>query len=397
MEMNQSVFDKKIERRNTGSMKWDVKEGELPMWVADMDFLTAPEVIEAIQKRASYGVFGYSIIPREWKLAYIDWWEKRHGFRMDEEWLIFCTGVVPAISSIVRKLTTVGENVLVCTPVYNIFFNSILNNGRRVLESPLKYDGEKYEIDFEDLERKLSDPQTTMMLLCNPHNPIGKIWNKETLKKIGELCERYHVIVVSDEIHCDLTKPGMDYIPFAAVSKKCRENSITCIAPTKAFNLAGLQTAAVSIPNPVLRHKVWRGLNTDEVAEPNAFAVEATIAAFTKGEEWLDELREYIFENKRYAIEVLKKELPQIKVISSDATYLLWIDCSGVLGNTEKMADYIRKTTGLYLSTGSQYGETGRDFLRMNIACPRSRLQDGLERFIRGVQGYERWILENIL
>ena len=382
-------FDTPVNRRNTNSLKWDVAENELPMWVADMDFPTAPEIQAAIQERAAHGVFGYSVIPDEWYQAYMDWWQRRHSFTIRKEWLIFCMGVVPAISSTVRELTTPAEKVLLQTPVYNIFFNSIINNGRQVLESSLRYSKDQYEIDFEDLEQKLSDPQTSLMILCNPHNPIGKIWNKETLEKIGELCWKHHVVVLSDEIHCDLTNPDMEYIPFASVSEKCRENSITCIAPTKTFNLAGLQTAAVVIPNAALRHKVWRALNTDEVAEPNAFAVDAAIAAFTEGGDWLDALRKYIFENKKRVAEFVKENIPQIRVGSSDATYLLWLDCSALSGSAAEAAQYIRNKTGLYLSEGSQYGSCGENFLRINIACPRSVLEDGLVRLQKGIASYE--------
>ena len=381
-------FDTPVDRRNTYSLKWDVKENELPMWVADMDFQTAPEVREAIQNRAAHGVFGYSIVPEEWYQAYIRWWENRHGFRMDAEWLIFCTGVVPAISSIVRKLTTPAEKVLVLTPVYNIFFNSILNNGRQVLESRLRYDGEAYSIDYEDLEAKLADPQTSMLIFCNPHNPVGKIWSAEELRKVGELCRKHHVVVVSDEIHCDLTEPGMGYVPFASVSEDCRNNSIICIAPTKAFNLAGMQTAAVCVPDPVLRHKVWRGLNTDEVAEPNAFAIQAAVAAFTRGGEWLDELRSYLHENKVWTAQYIQKEIPRLKVVASQATYLMWLDCSGLTDSSEELADVIRESTGLYLSEGGQYGGDGTHFMRLNVACPRSVLEDGLNRLKKGVEAY---------
>ena len=381
-------FDTPVDRRNTYSLKWDVKENELPMWVADMDFQTAPEVREAIQKRAAHGVFGYSIVPEEWYQAYIQWWERRHGFRMDAEWLIFCTGVVPAISSIVRKLTTPAEKVLVLTPVYNIFFNSILNNGRQVLESRLQYDGESYSIDYADLEAKLADPQTSMLIFCNPHNPVGKIWQAEELRKVGELCRKHHVVVVSDEIHCDLTEPGLGYVPFASVSEGCRDNSITCIAPTKAFNLAGMQTAAVCVPDPVLRHKVWRGLNTDEVAEPNAFAIQAAVAAFTRGGAWLDELRCYLHENKVWTTQYIQKEIPQLKVVASQATYLMWLDCSRLTDSSEELADVIRESTGLYLSEGGQYGGDGTHFLRLNVACPRSVLEDGLNRLKKGVEAY---------
>ena len=378
-------FDKLINRRGTNSLKWDVAENELPMWVADMDFETAPEVRAAIQARAAHGVFGYTIIPEEWYQAYSDWWKERHDFPLEKEWLIFCTGIVPAISSIVRKLTTPAEKVLVLTPTYNIFFNSILNNGRQVLESRLKYEEGTYRIDYEDLEQKLADPQTTMMIFCNPHNPIGKIWDRDTLERVGELCYKHHVIVVSDEIHCDLTDPGCSYIPFASVSEHCRENSITCMAPTKAFNLAGIQTAAVAVPNPVLRHKVWRGLNTDEVAEPNAFAIDAAVAAFTKGAEWLDELRAYIRDNKQLVVEYVNKQIPQIEVVPSQATYLLWLYCGDIAGFNEGAADFIREKTGLYLSGGAQYGAGGEDFLRMNIACPRAVLEDGLHRLKEGI------------
>lgn len=382
-------FDRPVDRRNTGSLKWDVQEGELPMWVADMDFQTAPAVREAVRARAEHGVFGYSIVPKEWYQAYISWWEDRHGFTMERDWLIFCTGVVPAISSMVRKLTTPAEKVLLMTPVYNIFFNSILNNGRQALECRLPYDGTEYRIDFEDLERKLADPQTTMMLLCNPHNPIGKIWDRETLARIGALCRKYHVVVISDEIHCDLTAPGRDYVPFASVSEDCRDNSVTCIAPTKAFNIAGLQTAAVCVPNPVLRHKVWRGLNTDEVAEPNAFAVDAAIAAFTRGGEWLDALRVYLEENKTLVKEFVKRELPRLHVVPSEATYLLWVKLGSGESSAEDVAEFIRGKTGLYLSAGNPFGGDGGSFLRLNAACPRTVLEDGLSRLKEGIEAWD--------
>lgn len=384
-------FDVPVNRLGTNSLKWDVKENELPMWVADMDFKTAPAVTAAIQKRVETGVFGYSIVPNEWRNAICGWWKAHHSLKIAPESLIFCTGVVPAISSIVRKMTTVGEKVLVQTPVYNIFFNSITNNGRHILENKLKYYGSEYAIDFEDLERKLSDSQTTLMLLCNPHNPIGKIWDQETLARIGELCWKHHVLVVSDEIHCDLTDPGREYVPFASVSEHCAQNSITCIAPTKTFNLAGLQTAAVMVPNETIRRKVERGLNTDEVAEPNAFAIDAAIAAFTQGEDWLNELRNYLFENKRTVQEFLKIELPQIKLVSSEATYLLWLDCSKISFYSNVFARYLREHTGLWLTAGINYGENGNCFLRMNIACPRARLLDGLQRLKQGVAAYGQW------
>lgn len=381
-------FDKMTERRNTGSLKWDVSESELPMWVADMDFETAPEIRAAIQERAAHGIFGYNIMTEDWYEAYTGWWSRRHHFSFEKDWLIFSTGVLPIISSTVRKLTTAGENVLVQTPVYNMFFNSIRNNGRNILESPLVYDGCEYSIDFEDLEKKLSNPQTTMMILCNPHNPVGKIWDRDMLAEIGELCAKHHVLVLSDEIHCDMTDPGYEYVPFASVSATCRDNSVTCIAPTKTFSIPGIQTAAAVIPNPVLRHKVNRALNTDEVAEPNSFAVCAAVAAFEKGEPWLEELRRYLADNKQLVRDFVGEHLPEIKVVPSHATYLLWLDCSGVTEDTTELVRFIRKQSGLFLTEGEEYGASGKKFIRLNSACPRARLREGLERLKNSVESY---------
>lgn len=383
-------FDRIVNRRGSDSMKWNVAEHELPMWVADMDFQAAPEILEALQTRLNHGVFGYAEIPEEWYDAYTGWWRRRHHFEIDREWLIFCTGVIPAISSCVRKLTTPNENVVLQTPVYNIFFNSIINNGCRVLESPLRYENGTYEMDLTDLEAKLADPQTTLMILCNPHNPIGKIWDRETLKEIGRLAKKHHVTVISDEIHCDLTEPQTEYIPFASVSEECREVSITCIAPTKAFNMAGLQTSAVVVPDPFLRHKVWRALNTDEVAEPNSFAAWAAAAAFSHGENWLDELREYISGNKKTAADFIRQNIPEIHLVPSQATYLLWIDISAVADDSTELSAFIREKTGLYVSDGASYGPSGKTFLRMNLACPASVCLDGLQRLQEGIRLYRQ-------
>jgi cystathionine beta-lyase len=378
-------FDSITDRSGTYALKWDVAENELPMWVADMDFRTAPEIISALTERAQHGVFGYTDIPDEWYEAYINWWENRHGIEYKKSQFIFSTGVIPIISSCVRKLTTPAENVLIMTPVYNIFYNCIRNNGRNVQEFPLDYENGTYSIDFDRLDKALSDPQTTLMLLCNPHNPIGRIWDRETLAKIGDLAYDNGVTVISDEIHCDLTDPGCEYVPFASVSEKCRDNCVVCISPTKSFNLAGLQTAAAAVPNARLRHKVWRALNTDEVAEPNAFAVQAAVAAFEQGGEWLDELRQYLYDNKQLVSRFITKEIPLIKLVPSDATYLLWLDCTSLGIKSRELAKHIRKSTGLYLSSGDIYGRR-ECFLRMNIACPRAMVRDGLERLLKAVR-----------
>ena len=374
-------FDRIIDRRGTGSLKWDIREGELPMWVADMDFATAPCVRRALENRVAHGVFGYSVIPDAWYEAYQGWWEKHHGLAFSREDLIFTTGVIPALSTAVRKFTTPAEKVVVQTPVYNIFFNSIVNNGRRVLENPLVYRDGMFDMDFEDLEAKLSDPLATMMILCNPHNPVGRIWSREHLARIGELCRKHHVLVFSDEIHCDLTAPGREYIPFASVNDVCRMNSITAVAPTKAFSIPGLQTAAVIVPEEGLRQRMDRALNTDEVAEPNAFAVDAAVAAFSgEGWEWLTALRGYIERNKQRAYAFLREELPEIYAVPQDATYLMWLDVSRLAEDSEELQRMIRRTTGLWLTAGSVYGAAGKSFLRLNVACPAAVLEDGLQR-----------------
>ena len=384
-------FDTITDRKNTGSLKWDIKEGELPMWVADMDFQTAPCVREAIEKRAASGVFGYQIIPDKWYEAYINWWRNRHGLEIKKEWLVFTTGVIPALSSAVRKLTNPAEKVVVMTPVYNIFFNSILNNGRVPLECPLLYrERAGYEIDFEALENALADPQTSLLLLCNPHNPVGRIWSKEELLRIGELCKANSVLVFSDEIHCDLTAPGLEYVPFASVSETCSQISITAVAPTKAFNLAGLQTAAFFSANSTLRWKLERAVNTDEVAEPNVFATEAAAVAFTKGGKWLDELREYLQKNKQRVTSYLAEHIPEIFAVSTDVTYLLWIDISRLLegvaeADSHDFVGFLRKETGLFVSDGTIYGRGGEKFLRLNVACPAALVEDGLDRLKKGV------------
>lgn len=378
-------FDEIIDRRGSNSSKWNVQENELPLSMADMDFKASPEIIEALSKRIRHGIFGYSDVSDEWKESIIHWWQTRHQFEIQKEWLMFCTGVIPAISSIVRKITTPAEKIVVLTPIYNIFFNSILNNGRVVLECPLVEKDGRYEIDFIDLESKLSDPQTTMMILCNPHNPIGKIWNREELEKIGELCEKHHVVVVSDEIHCDLTDPGKSYLPYASISKNCLNNSIVCVAPSKTFNLAGLQSAAIIVANEALRNKVNRAINTDEVAEPNAFAMSATIAAY-HSQYWLDELRNYIFENKKLVREYIAQHIPELKVLDSEATYLLWIDCREITNDSTELVNEIRKKTGLILSSGEIYRGDGFHYLRMNTAYPRKVMIDALNRLHHAIE-----------
>ena len=381
-------FDKLTDRSDTLSYKWDVKAGELPMWVADMDFEVPPPIKNAIIKRAEHGIFGYTMTPDDFFAAVSKYWKRRHGYEIPVGEMIYSNGVVAAISSIVRKLTTPAENVLIQAPVYNIFYNSIINNGRNVLSSDLVYDGTEYSIDFEDLERKLALPQTSLMILCNPHNPVGRIWSKEELAKIGALCNKYGVTVLSDEIHCDITAPGTNYVPFASVNEECRSISVTAVASSKTFNIAGLQSACVFAENPTIRHKVWRGINTDEVGEPNAFSMAANIAAFTDCDDWVNEMLEYVFENKRIACDFINSEIKGMRASFSNATYLLWIDISGVAEDSVDFCEKLRAKTGLYLSDGREYGDCGKSFVRMNLATQRERVIDGLKRLKLGAEEY---------
>ncbi len=387
-------FETVCDRRGTWSEKWDVAEGELPMWVADMDFRTAPEIIRAIEKRAAHGIYGYTCQPEEWADAYVNWWERRHGFRMERDWLVFTTGVIPAVSTAVRKLTTPAEKVALLTPIYNTFFNSILNNGRVPVEIPMACgaDGEgrpSYSVDWEALEAGLADPQTTLLIFCNPHNPTGKIWDAETLARVGALCRKHGVTVLSDEIHCDIADPGKGYVPFASVNEVNREISVTCLAPTKTFNLAGMHTAAVMAANPFLRHKMWRGLNTDEVGEGGTFAFTAAIAAFTEGEPWLEQLNARIRANKDRVDAFLAAEVPGVRSVRSEATYLMWIDIGEIAADSGAFCDFLRAETGLFVCPGTWYHGDGARFFRLNVACPPVLLEDGLERLKTGA---ERWM-----
>lgn len=374
-------FDTVIDRRGTDSVKWNVEAHELPMWVADMDFPAAPEIRAALQKKLDHGIFGYSIVPDGWYDAYIRWWRDRHGLTMERGWLQFCAGIVPGVSSLVRTLTAPGECVVLQTPVYNAFFHCVLDNSRRVSESPLIYRDGVYDMDLDDLERAFSEPQTTLFLLCNPHNPTGNLWDRETLARVGELAKQYGVTVISDEIHCDLTAPGRGYVPFFTVSEVCREVGVSCLAPSKAFNLAGLQTSAVCAAEPALRERVRYALSLDGLTMPNGFACAAAEAAFNEGGPWLDALREYVFENRRLAEDFIDRELPHLRAVRADATYLLWL---GLPEGSRGAAERLRRETGLFVTDGAIYGENGASFLRVNLACPRTLLLDGLERLRQG-------------
>ncbi len=374
-------FDKLTARRGTFSCKWDVGEGELPMWIADMDFMSPEPLRRAVISAAEHGIYGYSTIPNEFFAAVSGYFSRRHDVDIPTEYMVYSSGAIAAVSSMVRKLTSEGDNVLVQSPVYNNFFNSIVNNSRTVLSSDLVYQNGEYSIDFADLEEKLSNPKTTLMIVCNPHNPVGKIWTEEELSQIADLCKKWNVTVISDEVHCDIVRPGYKYTPFISVSDTAAEISVTVYNASKTFNIAGLQSACLFIKNPDLRYKVWRAVNTDEVGEPNAFSMAANIAALTECDEWVDSLCEYLFENRRVAEEKIKAANCGIHVVPANATYLIWADISSVSSSASDFCKELREKTGLYISAGGAYGNGGETFVRINLATQRERIIDGMDRF----------------
>ncbi len=381
-------FNTASSRRHTDSVKWDVKDNELPLSIADMDIETAPEIKKAILKRAESGIYGYTEPMDDWYQAYISFFSNRYNVKLEKEWMMFSTGVVPTISSSVRKLTKEGDNVVVLSPVYNIFYNSIVNNNRKVLEVELIHDGDDYKIDFESLEKAFALENTSLIIFCNPANPVGRIWTKEELAKLGELAYRHSVIVLSDEIHGFITRPGKKYIPFFSINETNKMNSVNCVSVTKPFNLAGIQTSLCFVPNPELYKKVNRQINTDEVAEPNIFACPVTVAALNEGREWLDQANAFFYENEDEVRLFIQNNIPLLSVTPSDATYLLWIDVRKIAENSKDFVTHLRETTGLILADGAVYGKGGNGFVRMNVACPKAILNDALSRLKTGVESY---------
>lgn len=374
-------FESVIERKNTNCLKWDLFNDDAPMWVADMDFMVAPQIQDAILKRANHPVFGYSIVPDSLFDSYINWWEFRYGFEMTREEMIYATGVMPSISSMIRCLTEENDNILIQSPVYHVFFYVINDNNRNVVENELIYENGVYNIDFDDLDEKLADCK--MMILCNPQNPVGKIWSRDDLNKIGDLCRKHDVILISDEIHCDLTDPGVKYNPFMTSSDY--ENSILCLSPSKSFNVAGFQSSVVYSKNKELLEKIKTQLHVDSSDSCNVFAVSAVEAAYNESGEWLEELKEVLFENKQIVKHYLEEELPVIRLVECDATYLLWLDCSQLNVPSKVLSEFLRQNQGLFLSAGSDFGQCGDNFMRMNIACPQELLMEGLRKLKGGI------------
>lgn len=378
-------FDEIVNRRGTNCVKWDVEneDGIIPMWVADMDFPAAPAIRKAVEARAKHGVYGYTIVPDSYYRAITSWFKRRHGWTIDREWIIYTTGVIPAISAAIKALTMPGEQVLIQTPVYNCFFSSIKNQGCQILENPLKRNGNSYVVDWDDFERKCADEKTTVFLLCNPHNPSGRVWTEAELARMNEICLRHRVAVVSDEIHCELVMPGNKFTPFAAVNEDCKNNGVTLNSPTKNFNIAGLQIANIVCANPVWRRRIDRAINIFEVCDVNPFSPVALEAAYNDSENWMDELNEYLFANYQLLCDTFAKELPQYEVMRLEGTYLVWVDVRPSGLSSDEVAEKLLKEGKVQVNSGTMYGQTtGEGYVRINIACPRATLIEGLKRMV---------------
>lgn len=380
-------FDKTIDRRATNSYKWDsAPGGVLPMWVADMDFRTAPAIIDALQKRVAHGIFGYTRVPDAYYDAVTSWFSRRHGWDIDREWIIYTSGVVPAVSAVIKALTVPGDKVIVQTPVYNCFFSSIRNNGCEIVSNPLRRVGDTYEMDFDALERCAADPRAKVMLLCNPHNPAGRVWTPDELTRLGNICLRNGVTVVADEIHCELVYQGFKYTPFASLSDAFLHRSVTCVSPSKAFNIAGLQIANIVAFDNDLRNRIDKAININEVCDVNPFGVAATIAAYNEGEEWLNQLVDYLHGNYEAMAEFCRRELPEFPITRLEGTYLVWMDCSSLGMPSDALEHALLDDARLWLNAGTMYGAEGEGYMRWNIACPRSVMLDGLNRFLNFVR-----------
>lgn len=383
-------FSRPTERRGTDSYKWDsAPEADIiPLWVADMDFETFPGITEALQRRVAHGIFGYTRVPEAYYEAVCNWFGKRHGWHINREDIIYTSGVVPAVSAVIKALTLPGDQVIVQGPVYNCFFSSIRNNGCEMVSNSLIYNKEelRYDIDFDDLERKLAHERARLMLLCNPHNPGGRVWTRDELTRVAELCRKYGVRVVSDEIHCELTLYDNEYVPFGSLPDELSHGSITCCSPSKAFNTAGLQIANIVCRDAEVRNRIDRAININEVCDVNPFGVIALQAAYSdEGYEWLTQLRAYISSNYDLLRERFARELPKCKVMRMEGTYLAWIDCSELHISSDEIEEMLMHENKVWVNAGSMYGTEGAAFIRINMACTSELLNEGITRIVNGL------------
>ncbi len=375
-------FDKMTDRRGTSSVKWDLcpESDVIPMWVADMDFEVAPCITEAIVKRAGHKTFGYNTVPESYYEAVMGWFSRRHGLSIERDWIQPIPGVVPAISCVIKALVKPGESVLTLTPAYNCFFSSIRNNGCKAEMSPLKAEGDSFKIDFEDFEARAAKPETKLFLLCNPHNPSGRVLTREELERLHDICARHDVIVASDEIHCDIIMPGYSHIPYPEVCGQ-KDSWIVMASPSKGFNIAGLQIANIICNNAAWRKLIDTAINQNEVCDLNTFGLVALEAAYTDGEDWLDSMCRYVYNNYLTLKEFFHEEMPGIKVHKLEGTYLVWVDVSALPLTAEQLSERLIQEGKVWMNGGKMYGDGKRsEHLRINIACPRERMMEGLRR-----------------
>ena len=390
--MGKYNFDEFVNRRGTNSVKWDEEkeDGIIPLWVADMDFLAAPAIRRAVEERAKHGVFGYAIVGDSYYAAITNWFKRRHNWAIERDWIIYTTGVIPAISATIHALAMPGEKVLIQTPVYNCFYSCIRNQGLRVLESPLKREGNTYVVDWDDFEAKCADKKTTLFLLCNPHNPAGRVWTKDELARMNEICMRHDVKVISDEIHCELIMPGYVFTPFATVSADCQRNSVVFNSPTKNFNIAGLQIANIICADKEWYRRIDRAINIFEVCDVNPFGPLALEAAYNESEDWIDELMPYIADNYALLKDTFAKEVPSYEVLKLEGTYLAWVDIrkSGLTANA--LTEKLLREGKVQVNSGVIYSKNdGEGYIRINLACPRATLQEGLKRIVSVLKACE--------
>ena len=382
-------FDSINNRVGTNSVKWDIHPDVIPLWVADMDFQVLPELKEALSKRGDEGIFGYTLVPESYYEAIINWFDRRHHWHIDRSWILYTSGVIPAMAAALKAFTLPGEKVLIQTPVYNCFFSSIANCGCEPVENELVREGNTYRIDFADFENKCADPKTTVFLLCNPHNPAGRVWTKEELERMNEICMRHDVKVISDEIHCELIMPGYTFVPFASVSEACADNSVILNSPTKNFNIAGLQIANIICKNRQWLRRIDRAVNINETCDVNPFGVIALQEAYNKGAEWIDELNTYLYDNYKALKDFFHEELPKLEVLKLEGTYLVWVDITALEFTSDEVADKLLKEAKVWVNSGTMYGrKAGQGYLRINIATPRATLMEGLKRMGRLLSQY---------
>lgn len=373
-------FDRIVERRGTNCYKWDSMQDPdvLPMWVADMDFEVAPEIKAALQRRLDHGVFGYAMVPEDYYEAVIDWFVRRHDWRIARESMIVTQGVVPAISAILQAITQPGERVVVMTPIYNCFFSSIRNSGCEAVEVPLRCEPRGYQIDWDALETALAAERTRVLLFCSPHNPAGRVWNRTELQRVVKLCKQHGVRIISDEIHCEFVYGLNLHFPTALFD----DSVVTCVSPSKAFNIAGLQNAIIVCNDAATRERIDRRININEVCDVNLFGIEAVKAAYRHGEQWIGELCDYVMGNYEYVRDTIHAALPQLHVMPLEGTYLAWIDCRALGRTSDELVQLLVERGKLCLSSGSIYGHAGEGFVRMNLATSRKRVEEGTRRFI---------------